>query len=50
MVYCIEGLLQVQEDHSSQLSSINILIYYIKQMQYTGAGGIVLPEPELGLR
>ena len=50
MIHCIEGLLQIQEDHPSQFSLVYIAIYLIKETKHTTDRGVVLPESELGLR
>ncbi len=50
MVNSVEGLLQAQEHRSSQLILIHIFVHRVNKTQYTGTGGVALPEPELGLR
>ena len=45
MIYLVEGLLYVQEDHSTQLAILNVVIYNIKKFTQARGWGLGLPEP-----
>ena len=47
MVYRIESFTEVQEEHSTDTSLINIWINIMKEIYKTRASGVALPEPRL---
>ena len=49
-VYCIERLGEIQEEHSTSTTIVNLPIHVIEKAGKTSVRGVPLPESRLGAR